>query len=138
MLQKSKYIQSIALLLFLGAWMLQSVTSVLMQQGNAHHNKVMSCSINAETSRASCSLDGTQSCACNHAAAENDGNTVTLCGCDDHANPMGMSSPFQIKAPLLAAVDNVAFTAEIVSTHTNQSHYFIFSDDIFHPPRLNA
>lgn len=137
MLNRFKYIQSLVLVLFLAAWGLQSLSPVVMQHFS-HHDDVMMCNMSGDCDGASCKIDSTQECSCSHTSDKKD-SEPTLCGCTHHGNePVGTASPFQIKAPLLSAFDSITFTPTIISSYTKQDPYFIFTDDIFHPPRLNA
>lgn len=139
MLQKFKHISSIVLLFFFGASMLQSISPLLVQQISHHSEEKMVCNIDGDCDGTSCSVDGNKSCSCNHASNNQKANRVTLCGCDHNDNePIGTTSPFQIKAPLLSVFDGITFSPKTVITNLHQAHSFIFTDDIFHPPRLSA
>ncbi|MDZ7657693.1 hypothetical protein [Fodinibius sp.] len=106
---------------------------------NHHSGEKMSCSMDGDCNGASCSVDGTKSCSCNHAASTNDSDNTKLCGCDHHGNtPIGTYAPFQIKAPLVSAFDGITFSSTSILLNVNQLHFFIFTDDVFHPPRLRA
>lgn len=134
MLNHFKYIQSLVLVLFLAAWGLQSLSPVVMDQ-LSHDNDVMMCDMSGDCDS---TIGSTQECSCSHTSGQKD-NEPTLCGCTHHGNePIGTASPFQIKAPLLSTFDKITFPETIISPYPNQRLYFIFTDDIFHPPRLNT
>lgn len=139
MLQKLKNISPVVLLCFFGTWVLQSVSPLLLLQHDAHHDrKVMVCSMDGDCN-SSCSLDGKKSCSCNHTASYDASNNAMLCGCNHHGDsPMGINAPFQIKALLVSALERIPFSPKSLHPASEQSLRFIFTDDIFHPPRLNA
>ncbi|MGD8427026.1 MAG: hypothetical protein PVH63_05300 [Balneolaceae bacterium] len=128
-MRKFAYIQSVVIFLFAGAWLLQSLSPLMMYQMSQHDSKAMICRMNGHCGG---------SCCCNCTSAGEEDDTIKICGCDHHGNPLGMASPFEIKAPLHATFDGPSFSAEIISMHLNLSPFFIFTDDIFHPPRLNT
>jgi hypothetical protein len=138
-LNKLKHISSVVLLFFFGASMLQSVSPLVMQQVNTHHGQeVMACSIDGDCGD-SCSLDGEKACSCNHATSNDDSNDLMLCGCDLPGDePIGTHAPFQIKAPLVSAFDGITFSPTSIFLSLKLHPLFIFTDDIFHPPRLRA
>lgn len=140
MIQKLKHISSVVLLLFFGASMLQSMSPLVMTKMSNHNGEVMSCSMDGDCDGASCSIDGTKSCSCNHAASsKSDSDNTTLCGCNHHGNePIGTNAPFQIKAPLVSTFQPITFSPSTVLLNTSRHHLFIFTDDIFHPPRPRA
>lgn len=119
--------------------MLQSVSPLVMQQISAHHGgEKMVCNMDGDCD-SSCSMDDRKSCSCNHAASNDDSNDVMLCGCDHHGNePIGTNAPFQIKAPLVSVFDGITFSPTSIFLSLKQHHLFIFTDDIFHPPRQSA
>lgn len=139
MINKLKHISSVVLFLFLGASILQSFSPVVMAELNNHHSgDVMICSIDGDCDN-SCSLDGKKTCSCNHTVTNNDSNKTMLCGCDHHGNePVGTNAPFQIKAPLVSAFNGISLSPTSIFLNLKQHHLFIFTDDIFHPPRLRA
>lgn len=139
MLNKLKHISSVVLLLFFGASILQSVSPLVMQQMTSHHSEeAMACSMGGDCGD-SCSLDEKKACSCNHVASDNDSNKTMLCGCDHHGNePIGTHAPFQIKAPLVSGFDGITFSPISIFLSLKHHHLFIFTDDIFHPPRLRA
>lgn len=139
MFNKLKYISSVVLFLFLGASMLQSFSPMVMSEMNNQYEKEMACSIDGDCGKTSCSLDSQKACSCNHAASTDDASNTTLCGCDHHGNrPIGTNAPFQIKAPLVSAFGSITFSPTSIFLNLNQQPLFIFTDDIFRPPRLNA
>lgn len=125
--------------MFLGASVLQGLSPIVMQQINAHHDgDVMACSMGGDCD-SSCAVDGEQACSCNHMNQNDDTIDTVLCGCDHHGNePIGMNAPFQIKAPLVSAFDGITLSPKTLFLKPNQHSVFIFTDDIFHPPRLLA
>ncbi|NIV10178.1 MAG: hypothetical protein GWN62_02375 [Aliifodinibius sp.] len=127
------------LFIFLGASVLQGLSPIVMQQMNAHHHgEVMACSMDGDCD-SSCAVDGEKACSCNHTASDDDSNSTKLCGCDHHGSaPIGTNAPFQIKAPLVSAFDGITFSPKTVFLRLKQYTLFIFTDDIFHPPRLLA
>ncbi|MGM0547131.1 MAG: hypothetical protein ACQEST_10485 [Bacteroidota bacterium] len=127
------------LLLFVGASMLQSISPLVMSEMGSHHNgEKMACSMGGDCGD-SCSVDGKKACSCNHATSNDDSTDAILCGCDHHGNePMGTNAPFQIKAPLVSAFEGISFSPTSILLSLKQHHLFIFTDDIFHPPRLHA
>ncbi|WP_372635589.1 hypothetical protein [Fodinibius sp.] len=139
MLQKLKNISSVVLLSFFGTWVLQSMSPLLVLQPDLHHDgEVMVCSMDGDCG-SSCSLDGKKSCSCNHTASNDDSNNAMLCGCNHHGDdPVGTKAPFQIKAPLVSALEGITFSPKSILPASEQTPFFIFTDDIFHPPRLNA
>lgn len=139
MLRRRIHILSVVLFLFLGAMMLKSFsTLVISQMGSTHHGGVMACSIDGDCS-SSCSLDGKKICSCNHAASADDASNTKVCGCDHDGNtPLGTNVPFQIKAPLVSVFDGITFSPTTIFLSLKQHHLFMFTDDIFHPPRLRA
>ncbi|GEM_PF-1198516 len=138
-LNKLKHISSVVLLIFFGVSILQGLSPLTMQYMNTHHGgEVMICSMDGDCN-SSCSLDKTKACSCNHTATNDDSNNTKLCGCDHNGNePVGTNAPFQIKAPLVSAFDGITFSPTSILLNVNQRHLFIFTDDIFHPPRLSA
>ncbi|WP_141239930.1 hypothetical protein [Aliifodinibius salipaludis] len=106
---------------------------------NAHHDgEVMACNMNGDCD-SSCAVDGEKVCSCNHTASDENSNATKICGCDHHGNePVGTNAPFQIKAPLVSVFDSITFSPKTVFLRLKQHSLFIFTDDIFHPPRLRA
>lgn len=141
-LRKFKHTQSIVLILFFAAWMLQSISPLGMHFMTmaGSHSEAMACSIDGECNSASCSVTGHATCSCKHASADKSNeNRVTLCGCSHHGNEaVGTASSFQIKAPLAGARGNIILSSQIFHSYPDQSPSFIFMDDIFHPPRPGA
>ncbi|WP_440999281.1 hypothetical protein [Fodinibius sp. SL11] len=123
----------------MGASILQGLSPIVMQQMNAHHGgETMACSMDGDCD-SSCSLDTKKACSCNHSTSADDSNGTKLCGCDHHGNrPIGTNAPFQIKAPLVSAFGSITFSPTSFFLNLNQHPLFIFTDDIFRPPRLNA
>ena len=134
-----KYIQSLVLVLFISAWGLQSLSPVVMQHFS-HHDEVMMCDVSGDCDGNKCSMENTGECSCNHTSSDKDeDNQLRLCGCNHHGNEaVGTAAPFQIKTPLLSAFDVITFPKKFMPPHLNPDLYFIFKDDVFHPPRLNA
>jgi len=131
----------VVLFIFLGASVLQGLSPIVMQQMNAHHDgEVMACSMSMDGDcDSSCEVDREKACSCNHNASNNDTNSTKLCGCDHQGNePVGINAPFQIKAPLVSAFDGITFSPTTFLISLQQHTLFIFTDDIFHPPRLLA
>lgn len=139
MLRKLKNISSIALLLFFGASILQSFAPLVISEMSNHHGgEVMACNMDGDCS-GSCSLDGKKACSCNYTSSDNDSNNTKLCGCDRHGEePIGTNAPFQIKAPLASAFGGITLSPTSIFPSLTQHPLFIFTDDIFHPPRLRA
>lgn len=120
--------------------MLQSMSPVvILEMSNHHGGEKMACCTDGDCNGASCPLDGTKSCSCNHAASTNASDNTKLCGCNHHGNePLGINAPFQIKAPLVSAFDDITFSPTFIFLNLKEHYLFIFTDDIFYPPRLNA
>jgi len=136
---KLKHISSVVLFIFLGASVMQGLSPIVMQQMNAHHGgETMACNMDGDCD-SSCSLDRKKACSCNHTASADNSNATKLCGCDHHGNePIGTNAPFQIKAPLVSAFDGITFSPTSIFISLQQHPLLIFTDDIFHPPRLLA
>lgn len=139
MLNKLKHISSVVLFLFMGASILQGLSPLVMSEIHEYNGgEVMACNMDGDCS-GSCSLDGKKSCSCNHASSNDDSNNTMLCGCDHQGDePIGTNAPFQIKAPLVSAFDGFTFSPTSIFSSLKQHPLFIFTDDIFHPPRLRA
>lgn len=137
-----KYMQSLILALFFGAWMLQSVSPLGMHMMiiAGSHSEVMACSIDGDCDSSTCSVTEHATCSCRHASAKNrNENPVTLCGCNHHGNEaVTTASVFQIKAPITGAAGSITFPSQFISPRLGPSPTLIFKDDIFHPPRLSA
>lgn len=139
MLNKLKLISSVVFFLFLGASLLQSLSPLVISEINAHHDgEVMACNMDGDCS-GSCSLDGKKACSCNYTSSDNDSNNTKLCGCDHHGEkPIGTNAPFQIKAPLVSVFAGITLSPTSIFPSLTQQPLFVFTDDIFHPPRLRA
>jgi len=135
-----KYIQKIVVLLFMGAWVLQSFAP-LLQYVSQHPAEMAVCNMKHEDG-ASCSSEGNGSmvCNCNHTASGNDGvNNLTLCGCEHQSSDMlSVTSPFQIKAPLPGSFSYLRFSSSILAAMPFVIHENSSPDDIFRPPRQSA
>lgn len=135
---KHKFTHWVVSLLFTGAWLLQCISPLLMQQMNRHHSEAMTCSLKGDC--VSSSMHKNQTCDCKHAIDNNtEEHVVTLCGCKYHGNELfGPASPFQIKILLLSTFHPLTFSKKTLFSPPNQRRFLIISDDIFHPPRLFA
>ncbi|MFH5833380.1 hypothetical protein [Halalkalibaculum sp. DA384] len=128
------------MILFLSAWSLQSLSPVLTQQLSHSGSEVMVCE-KPSNNGTTCEMNGTNRCNCSHHSSDNTehDNTVTICGCTHHGNEVvGIASPFQIKAPLVSAFGGISFSPTSILPGMKQHRPFIFTEDIFHPPRPTA
>lgn len=138
MLQKFKHLHSFVFFLFLGAWMLQSISPLLIQQINQHHDEIMVCNIDGDCG-AKCSGKG-KKCSCRQTTSDkNDGSEVVLCGCDHNGNqPTVIFTLFEIKAIPFSGFSNTNHTDQYIFLPDDERHTFFFLEDIFRPPRLIA
>lgn len=119
--------------------MLQSISPLLMQQMNPHHEEVMACNMDGDCG-SMCSKNGSEKCDCSHTTPDKkDGSTAALCGCDHHGNQsVVVSSPIQIKATLFSEFSRTNFTDQYIFLYPDEKQRFLLSEDIFRPPRLIA